>query len=196
MEGGNNISINEKDKTLFRSFMNTKIDIFQPNDGYVIRNSQFQKFQNSYEHRLMQDSSANILSNASNLLVYSLSKNIDGISRTKYQLKKIFVQNKIEDGQYDSESIEKKYEDFHNKTMRKKLQNDVEFQTLGSFLEHPRFEELMRTNPSFLRYIMNHKYIKYHPKYEEIKQQFNQSTCPMFNGNPNEEDIEMEDEEN
>jgi hypothetical protein len=192
MEAESNILIDDKDKYIFRSFMNTKIDIFQDNDEYVVRDTKVHEFRDSYEHRLIQDSSSNILSNASNLLLYSLSKNYN-IEKTKHELRKTFLK-KIGNIELEPNYMEKKYEDFHNETMRKKLENDNEYKTLCGFLEHPRFDDLMISNHSFLRYIMNHKYIKYHPKYQQLKEKFDKKKCPFSGQNSDENDIEMEED--
>jgi hypothetical protein len=192
MEAESNLLIDEKEKQIFRSYMNTKIDIFQANDGFVMRSSKDHEFRDSYEHRLMQDSSSNILSNSSNLIIFSLSKN-SGIANIKHELRKTFLKN-IGNKEMDPNIIEKKYEDFHNERMRKKLENDNEFKTLSGFLDHPRFDELMTSNHSFLRYIMNHKYIKYHPRYRELKEKFDKKRCPFFSQNSEENDVEMQED--
>ena len=42
-------------------------------------------------------------------------------------------------------------------------------------------------NNAFLKYILNHKYLKYHEKYEEINEKYRKYLCPMFTSINNEE---------
>lgn len=196
MENQSDFFLNEQDKNLYRSYMNTKIDIFQNNDGYVFRNKNIHPFYNSYEHFLMQDSTASILSSSSNLIIYSLSKNYQDINKSRHELRKIFHQKFVDDPSNQGNLVEKKYKEFHNKTMREKLEDDEEYKSLKSLIDHPRFEQIMSSNHSFLRYILNHKYLRYHPRYEEIKEKYNKSRCPFYNQNSS-ENVDMdEDDEN
>ena len=59
--------IPEKQLKLYRTYMNSKIDIYQDNDGYAYRDETKtnQKYFESYEHRQIQNDAAKILSNSS-----------------------------------------------------------------------------------------------------------------------------------
>ena len=109
-----------------------------------------------------------ILSSASNKLLYSLSKEIDNIEVTDKVLKKVFTMNKVSGKENDADYVEKQHLQFKKKIMRKKLENDTEYKQLCEFIDNPRFEDAMTGNKAFLRYIVNHKYIIYHPRYDEI----------------------------
>jgi hypothetical protein len=187
--------IPEKDLKVYRNFMNTKIDIFQSTDGYVLRkNKNLDSFHQSFEHRQMQNSAAKILSSASNLLVYSLAKNCDNLNSTNKKMKSVFTMTKVDDPEYNVEQVENKYNQFNKQVMLKKLQNDSEFIQLCQYISNPRFHELMKSNLTFLKFILNHKYVKYHPLYEEINEKYRKYLCPMYNQN-NTEDENMEEEE-
>jgi hypothetical protein len=173
--------IAEKDLKVYRSFMNTKIDIYQPNDGYVFRkNKTTEAFHQSFEHRQMQNSAAKILSSASSMLVYSLAKSSESLNSTKKKMKSVFTMTKVEDPNYNAEYVENKYNQFNKKVMLKKLENDTEYLQLCEYINNPRFNDLMRTNLSFVKYILNHKYIKYHPQFEEISEKYRKFLCPMY----------------
>jgi hypothetical protein len=185
--------VSQKDLKVYRNFMNTKIDIFQPTDGYVFRkNKNLDSFHQSYEHRQMQNNAAKILSSASSILLYSLAKNCENINSTTKKMKSVFAMTKVDD--YNVEEVENKYNHFNKQVMFKKLQNDADFIQLCEYIINPRFNELMKTNLSFLKYILNHKYIKYHPLYEEISEKYRKYLCPMYNQN-NADDDNMEEEE-
>lgn len=144
--------INEKDLKLYRTFMNSKIDIFQTNDEYVFRNEKVkQKFYESYEHRQMQDNASKILSSASNLLVYSLAKGLDNLDISQTQLKQVFSKNEVEQKEYNIKYVEKKHAELKRNLMRKKLENDSEYIQLCEFIENPRFHEILTTNRSFFK---------------------------------------------
>lgn len=185
----------EKDLKVYRNFMNTKIDIFQPTDGYVFRkNKNLDSFHQSYEHRQIQNNAAKILSSASNLLVYSLAKNCESLNSTTKKMKSVFTMTKVDDPNYNVEQVENKYNQFNKQVMFKKLENDADFIQLCQYISNPRFNELMKSNLTFLKYILNHKYFKYHPLYEDINEKYRKYLCPMYHQN-NAEDENMEDGE-
>jgi hypothetical protein len=176
--------LSERELKICRNYMNSKIDIFQSQDGYVFRNKNVkQNFQESYEHIQMQNNAARILSSASDQLVFSLAKEYNNLDATTYTMKKTFTLNKIEEKEYDINYVENEYNSFKNKIMRKKLQNDADYRQLCEFIDSPRFNEVMLSNRQFLRYILNHKYFIYHTKHDEINQTYRKYLCPMFNQN-------------
>lgn len=71
--------------------------------------------------------------------------------------------------------------------MRKKVENDPEYLKLCEFIDNPHFDALMRSNNNFLKYIMKHKYIIYHPQYDHLNQTYRKYLCPMYNSSNNEE---------
>jgi hypothetical protein len=153
---------------LARKFMNTKIDIFQDIDSYVIRGKDIkQGFKDSYEHEQIQNDSARILSNSSNLLLYSLGNNINDLSKTKHTLKTTFSLTNEDIGQ-PFEDMENEYTAFKKKLMAKKLETDTDYIYLCNLINHPSFHQLMVTRNDILKYVISHKYLQYHPKYEEI----------------------------
>lgn len=211
MEVDYTADFDEKELKMYRNYMNSKIDIFQSNDGYVFRNKNVtQKFYESFEHIQMQNNAAKILSSASNQMLYTLAKDLDGLEATQKIMKKAFVQHIVPGHENDRDYVESQHLQFKKNIMRKKLENDYEYQQLCDFIENPRFGEAMVGNRAFLRYILNHKYLNYHPKYEEIKEKYQKYLCPVFSGgnnpssssdnntsenvgnNDNEEDEEME----
>jgi hypothetical protein len=163
---------------LYRSFMNSKIDIFQDSDGYVFRNDgKVVDYSNSYERRQNLNESAKILSDSSSLLLHTLGSKYKSVEETKYRLRTNF--SIVDPGaKYNSKYIENDYMNFKRNVMMKKLENDEEFKKLCEFIEHPRFHEVMIRDWSFLNYILNHKYIKYHPKYEELAEKYSSHLCP------------------
>ena len=172
---------NEKDLRLFRTYMNSKIDIFQSNEDFVFRNENVnQRYMGSFEHRQMQNNSAKILTSASNMLVYTLAKNLGNLEKSQRDLRKVFYCDREVSKENSVENIAKEHKEFKNKVMRKKLQNDHEYLTLCEFINNSRFHDIMMTNLNFLKYILSHKYFIYHPKYEEINEKYRKLLCPVF----------------
>lgn len=184
--------IPEKDLKLYRTYMNSKIDIFQNNDGYVYRNESKinQKYFESFEHRQIQNESAKILANSSNILVYLLGKNENNLEHVKRKLMKSFSQSEVDDKENNSKSVESEYNKFKKKVMQKKLENDREYKQLCELIDHPRFHEVITRDKAFLNYVLHHKYLAYHPKYEELTEKYKKYLCPMAVNN------EEESEEN
>jgi hypothetical protein len=172
---------NEKELKLYRTYMNSKIDIFQGNEDYVFRNENVnQGYMGSFEHRQMQNNSAKILTNASNMLVYTLAKNLGNLEKSQKELRKVFYFDREAEKENSVHNIAKEHKEFKKKIMRKKLQKDQEYLTLCEFINNSRFHDIMMTNLNFLRYILSHKYLVYHPRYEEINEKYRKLLCPMF----------------
>jgi len=194
MEIDYTIGIPEKDLKLYRTYMNSKIDIYQDNDSYVFRNESKtnQKYFESFEHRQIQNEAAKILSSSSNLLVYMLGKSENDLKKIERRMIKSFSQSEIEK---NSKNIEKEYNQFKTKVMQKKLENDREYKSLCDLINHPLFHQVMTRDKSFLIYILNHKYFPYHPRYEEIQGKYTKYLCPETANNESEEDENEEMEE-
>jgi hypothetical protein len=155
----------EKEIKLARNYMNAKIDIFQDIDSYVFRNKEItQEFKNSYEHELIQNDSAKILSNSSNMLIYCLGNGVDDITKAKHLLKKNFTL----DISQPIDQIEDEYTAFKKKMMIKKLETDPDYTHLCTIISHPSFHQLMMSRNDVLRYVISHRYLQYHPQHEEI----------------------------
>lgn len=170
----------EKELKMYRSFMNTKIDIFQDSESFVFRTKSVkQPFFKSYEHELIQNEASGILSNSSDLLVFSLGKELDNLTLAKHQLKKSISMSKTHETDIQM-NTENEYKNFKKKIMMKKLANDSEYKQLSDFISSPQFESLMKTNINFARFILKHKYLCYHPKYEEIKTKYKKLLCPAY----------------
>ena len=171
-------NVSEKDLKLYRKYMNSKIDIYQDNDGYVFRNKDKTNvdYYESYEHRQIQNEASKILSSSSNLLVYLLGKNMNNLEKVKNSLIKCFSQSEVEGQENNPKYVESEYLKFKRKIMVKKLVNDTEYLHLCRLIDHPQFYEWMDGNKSFMNYVINHKYFQYHQRYEEIKERYEKSS--------------------
>jgi hypothetical protein len=177
----------EKEINLARKYMNSKIDIFQDPEEYVFRPINVtQRFHNSYEHQQIQNHSSDILSSSSSILMYSIASGQNNIYKTKSHIKNTFSMKDYKEP--DPKEIEKQYNQTKTKIMMKKLENDPEFQKLDEFINNDKFHQLMLTNKTFAKYILFHKYIKYHPRYEELHQKYSKTLCPNFNISNSESD--------
>jgi hypothetical protein len=189
--------LNDAERKICRTFMNSKIDIFQDTSGYVYRGKNInQKFANSYEHIKMQNDAACVLSSASNLLVFTLGKGLNSMNQSIFKLKKTFTQNEIEDKESSDSYVQSEYKKIKFRLMKKKLETDQEYKKLCEIIDSPVFDSLMRSNLSLLKAILNHKYFPYHPKYEEINEKYRKLLCPAMNQgtNSNTEEEEVEEE--
>jgi hypothetical protein len=170
-----------------RTYMNSKIDIFQENDELVFRpNTVSQSFHESYEHQQIQNDASNILSSSSNLLMYTIASGENNIHKTKRHFQNAFSMNNYKEP--DSNEIEKQYKITKMKIMHKKLENDPEYKQLDEFINKEKFHQLMITNKNFAKFILFHKYIKFHPKYDELNQKYLKTLYPSNNISNSESD--------
>jgi hypothetical protein len=169
-----------------RKVMNSKIDIFQEPNSYVFRSKNIkQNFHNSYEHQIIQNDTAIILSSSSNLLLYSIANGDNDIHKSKYFLKKNFPMTEAYDGKDCFRDMENQYNNLKKRIMMKKLENDEEFKQLCDFINNSKFHQLMTTNTNFAKFILYHKYLEYHSKYEEINKNYLKLLCPAYNEQEN-----------
>lgn len=187
MEIDYNTLCSEKEIKLARRYMNSKIDIFQEPEKFAFRPINLtQRFHNSYEHQQIQNDSSDILSSSSNLLIHTIASGQNNLYKTKRQLQNTFSMKNYNEP--NPKQIEKQYNQTKTKIMIKKLENDSEYKQLDDFINKEKFHQLMMTNKNFAKFILFHKYIKYHPKYEEINQKYLKTLCPSFNISNSESD--------
>jgi hypothetical protein len=180
MEIDYNAICTEKELKLAQTFMNSKIDIFQEPEDYVFRPiTVSQRFHESYEHQQIQKDTSNILSSSSSLLMYTIASGENNIYKTKKKLQNTFSMSNYKES--NPKDIENQYNQIKMKIMHKKLENDPEFIQLDEFINKEKFHQLMMTNKNFAKFILFHKYIKFHPKHEELNQKYLKTLCPNFN---------------
>jgi hypothetical protein len=160
--------LNDNEKNIRRFIMNTELDIFQNNNDYCIRPSNI-PFNNSYEHQLIQNNSSSILSSSSNLVYYTLGKDLNNIYQAKKKLRKLFYdneQNKI----FGKSQLEIKNEDkkIAYKIIKNKVGNDNRIIELDMLINRSDFDQQMKNNRNFVERVFNNPYFSYHPKAEEI----------------------------
>ena len=164
--------LSEKEKLIGRLHTNTMIDIFQDNEGYCVRGKL--PFENSNEHRIIQNNSAAILQSSSNLLFYTMGNGLDNINIAKKQLKKYFYdikQNKIME--LSQEEFDKKHTKLQQKIIRQKLLTNPLYVQLDNMIKRQNFEELMRNDRVFALQVLTHQFLPFHPRYEEIILKYN-----------------------
>lgn len=165
----NNILTNEE-KKICRMFTNSSLDIFQGNNEYCFRiEKSNQTFDNSYEHRVIQDNSANILQSTSNLLFYTMGNAFDNVNISKQRLKKYFYdteQNKIMN--MSQKQINEKYEQIERKLIREQIKNNPSYIQLDTLMNRENFVDLLRNSREFSLTIINHQFFPFHPRYEEV----------------------------
>lgn len=159
--------LSDKDKIIGRLHTNTMIDIFQDNEGYCVRDNL--PFENSNEHRIIQNNCASILQSSSNLLFYAMGNGLDNINIAKNELKKKFhdiKQNKIIG--LSQEEFDKAHKKLQQKIIRQKLITNPLYIQLDNMIKRQNFEELMKNDHAFALQVLTHQFFPFHPKYEEI----------------------------
>jgi hypothetical protein len=161
----------ESDLKQFRKVGNSKLDIFQTFSEPVFRNfklePKLQKFQNSFEHQKIKSDSIQILSNASNSIIFALATN-NSITKTNHLMKKLFTTENISTKENKMENISEKHKLFVKRIKKKQLKDDPEFKRLSDLIESPKFDEIMRSDKRILKAVLKHKFLKYHDQYKRI----------------------------
>ena len=160
--------LNDDEKKIRRFIMNTELDIYQSNNDYCIRPLNI-PFKNSYEHQIIENNSSSILSSSSNLIYYTLGNNLNNIYQAKKKLRKLFYdneQNKI----FGKSQLEIKNEDkkIAYKIIKNKVGNDKKFIELDMLINRSDFDQQMMNNRNFAEQVFNNPFFSYHPKAEEI----------------------------
>ena len=160
--------LNNDEKKIRRFIMNSELDIFQNNNDYCIRPLNI-PFNNSYEHQLIQNNSSSILTSSSNLIYYTLGKDLNNIYQAKKELRKLFYdneQNKII-GKSQLE-IKSEGKNIAYKIIKNKVGNEQKFIELDMLINRNDFVEQMKNNRNFAEQVFNNPFFSYHPKAEEI----------------------------
>jgi len=173
----------ERNLKYMNTHMNSKLDIFQDIDNYVYRNGFLitQPFLESYEHIGLQNQSAKLLSSASNLLLYGDSKRITNDQRSKFEIKRMFTKSELKQNENKTITVLKGCEEYLKKITETKYRDNEAFKKLDAFISNPRFSEFMIYDKAFLKFILDHPMLVYHPKYEEINNTYRKYLCPMYN---------------
>ena len=179
---------------------NAKIDIFQNTDSFVLHTDTKERVPiiDSYENKQLENETAFLLQRKNCLVYYSLYEGHSNINRTNFNLKKTFREN-INKNNVCDEDLEKLKNLIRNA-------NKEEYEELLLNIKNPKFDQLMRSNPNFLRYILYHKMLPYLPDKDIINSTYRKLLCHNYSQNisnlnnsgiyENENDSHESDEEN
>lgn len=165
--------LTEKEKTICRTYMNSKLDIFQNNTEFLFRTPAVVPFKQSYERNIMMNEATSILSSHSDLLFYTVGGKFNNIHHSKRHLKNLFTQPSNASKSpttLSSDQINEEFKDIEMKIMRNKLKSDSDYLAICSYINLQNFSQLFLTNKNFATMIMNYSYIQYHPKFKELQQ--------------------------
>lgn len=171
-------NLTETEKIICRTYINSKLDIFQNNTEFLFRSLSVVPFKISYERKLMMNEAASILSSSSDFLFYTICGKFKNIHHSKRELNKVFTHpsNVFKSSpQMSSEEITDEFNTIELKIMRNKLKSDPDYLTLCSYISHSHFYENFAINRSMASAIINHPYIRFHPKYKELQELYNAS---------------------
>jgi hypothetical protein len=176
---------------------NSEIDIFQNTDSFVVNFVERVPFIESYEKKQLENEASFLLQSKNSILFYSLLEGQSNINRSIFELKRTFRENIIKN-KVTREDIDKMKLNLIKNT------NLKEYEELMQCIKDPKFDENMRKNPHFLRYILYHKLLTYLPEKDKINSTYRKFLCPNYSQNttntyydsPNhEEEIDSQDEE-
>ncbi len=118
-------------------------------------------------------------------------------NRSIFELKRTFREN-INKNKVTKEDIDKmKLNLIRNSNLK-------EYEELMQCIKDPKFDEKMRKNPHFLRYILYHKLLTFLPDKDKINSTYRKFLCPNYSQNttnnyydsPNhDQEIDSQDEE-
>lgn len=186
----------EKELYKIRRFQNSKMEIYQYSNEPLIRpKTVTQEYNGSYEQKQILNGSQRNISNASNLLYFSLNQE-KPIHFINHKLKKLFQQNEILNREYNTTNLEMNYINFNKKIKFEKIQNELEYRELCKLMENPQFDFIMKSKKTIAKWVLTHEYLIYHPDYEFIKRKYSIVLCPSYVYHEEENGSDNENQEN
>ena len=172
--------LTEEEQKIIRNYQNSKLNIYQtPENKYLFKFKS--DFDNSYEHREIQNNSVQYLTSSSNLVYYTLGTECGSIYEAKNEIRNNFnsnyktsINNKSED-EFKQQIKEIKY-----KINEHRFKNEPQFKALNDLINESDFDKKMKENNSYRKSVFLNQFFPYHKKCDEIINKYSQLLSPML----------------
>ena len=187
---------NQNELNKLRRFQNSKMEIYQYLNEPILRpKNTTQDYKGSFEEIQILNICTNKLSSCSNLLYFSLNDEISN-NLIKHKIKKIFHKKNIAKSNILYSNLELKHSEYSKKAFLDKIKKEIGYIQLSNFIDTPQFDITMRTKLNIARWVLNHEFLQYHPRYEEIKSKYSIYLCPYKSPEINKQEDNSNNDEN
>ena len=172
--------LTEEEQKIIRNYHNSKLNIYQtPENNYLFKLKT--DYNNSYEHREIQNNSAKYLLSPSNFVYYTLCSNHGSIYEAKREIQNNFNNSYSTsiNTQPDSQ-LKKQIKEIKYKIIENRFSKDKEFQELCRLLNDKNFDKKMKEVNAFRNSVFCNRFFPFHIRADEIVKNYAQLLTPFI----------------
>ena len=172
--------LTEEEQKIIRNYQNSKLNIYQtPENNYFFKLKS--DYNNSYEHKEIQNNSVQFLISPSNFIYYTLGTECDSVYEAEKEIKNNFNNiyktsiNTKKDDQLKKQIKEIKYKIFEHR-----FSEDEEYRQLCNLINDKEFDKKMKENFSFRNSVFLNRFFQHHKKSDEIINKYSKLLPPFI----------------
>ena len=160
--------LTDEEQKIIRNYQNSKLNIYQtPENKYFFKFKS--DYNNSNEHREIQNNSVKYLISPSNFLYYTIGTGCESIYEAESEIKNNFNNiYKTSINTKNEDQLKKQIKEIKYKIIENKFGQDENYKSLINALNDKEFDKKMKENENFRNNIFLNQFFKYHKECDEI----------------------------
>ena len=160
--------LTEEEQKIMRNYQNSKLNIYQtPERNYFFKFKS--DYNNSYEHREIQNNSAKYLASSSNFILYTIGKDCNSVYEAEREIKNNFNNiYKASINTMSQDQLKKEIKEIKYKIIENKFKENESFKKLIEWLNDKEFDKKMKENVFFRNNVFLNQFFIYHFNSDEI----------------------------
>ena len=160
--------LTEEEQKIIRNYQNSKLNIYQtPENNYLFKLKS--EYNNSYEHREIQNNSVQYLTSSSNFIYYTLGTNCGSIYEAQNEIKNNFNNNyKTSINNKSEDQLKQQIKEIKYKIIEHRFSDDPQFKQLIELMNEEDFDKKMKEDKVYRNTVFLNKFFQYHIKCDEI----------------------------
>ena len=172
--------LTEEEQKIIRNYQNSKLNIYQtPETNYFFKLKS--DYNNSYEHREIQNNSIKYLTSPSNFIYYALGTECSSIYEAEREIKNNFNNiYKTSINAKNEDQLKKQIKEIKFKIINHRLSENDEYKNLCDLINDEEFDKKMKENYDFRNSVFLNEFFHFHDKCEEILNKYSYLLSPFI----------------
>ena len=172
--------LTEEEQKIIRNYQNSKLNIYQtPENNYFFKLKS--NYNNSFEHREIQNNSVKYLTSPSNFIFYTLGSGCESIYEAKQEIKNNFNNiYKASINTKNEDQLKRQIKEIKYKIIEHRFAEDENFKQLCEITNDKDFDKKMKEDEVFRNKVFLNNFFIYHKKSDEIIKKYSTLLSPFI----------------
>ena len=172
--------LTEEEQKIIRNYQNSKLNIYQtPENNYFFKLKS--DYNNSYEHREIQNNSVKYLTSPSNFIFYTLGTECGSIYEAEREIKNNFNNiYKTSINTKNEDQLKKQIKEIKYKIIEHRFGDNEEYKNFCDLINDEEFDAKMKEDNNFRNSVFLNQFFQYHNKCEEILNKYSNLLSPFI----------------